>query len=510
MATFLSSKFLVFVALLSFVLYNVISRISLYFARRRFKQQNGCKPPRRAGYSRFLFGVDSMAESIRWAKEHRITKLFQIRYNTWGHTHAAERFGRPVIQTIEPENIKAILSTKFKDFALGPFRQETMGHFLGSGIFTTDGDDWATSRHMIRPNFTRDQVADLAAFERHIQDLFAAIPRDGSTVELQELFFRFTIDSATEFLFGQSVRSLRRAGSTEDAENHFAEAFQAGQEDCLKRMQMGPLRFWAKPTKIGDQTAVQIAHEYVDQFVDRAVSYRDSLDAEKHPEMDSKKYVFLHELAKQTKDKKRIRDELLNVLLAGRDTTASLLGNMFNVISRRPDVWQKLRAEVGQLEGKPPTYEQLKDLKYLRQCLNESLRLHPVVPGNSRTAIRDTVLPVGGGEDGKSPVFVPKNGLVSYSVFAMHRRKDLYGEDAEEFKPERWATLRPGWEYLPFNGGPRICIGQQYALAEASYVTARIVQEFARIECRDEEEWQEQVTLTMCSNRGALVSLAPA
>ena len=90
-----------------------------------------------------------------------------------------------------------------------------------------------------------------------------------------------------------------------------------------------------------------------------------------------------------------------------------------------------------------------------------ALRIHPVVPGNARMALKDTVVPLGGGPDGKSPLLIPKGWSLAWSVFSMHRRKDLFGEDAEEFKPERWETLRPGWEYLPFNGGPRICIGRK-------------------------------------------------
>jgi len=75
-----------------------------------------------------------------------------------------------------------------------------------------------------------------------------------------------------------------------------------------------------------------------------------------------------------------------------------------------------------------------------------ALRTHPVVPANLRLAVRDTVLPRGGGESGQSPVFVPKGTLVSYSTWVMHQRADLFGEDVNEFRPERWETLRLGWE----------------------------------------------------------------
>lgn len=90
------------------------------------------------------------------------------------------------------------------------------------------------------------------------------------------------------------------------------------------------------------------------------------------------------------------------------------------------------------------------------------LRLYPPVPLNGRIANKNTVLPRGGGTDGLSPVFVPAGQRVDYSAKAMHARKDLYGEDAMEFRPERWGEGRgKGWEFLPFNGGPRICLGRE-------------------------------------------------
>lgn len=117
---------------------------------------------------------------------------------------------------------------------------------------------------------------------------------------------------------------------------------------------------------------------------------------------------------------------------------------------------------------------------------------------------------MGGGPDGKSPVFVAAGQIVFYTVYAMHRRRDIYGADAEEFRPERWESLRPGWEYLPFNGGPRICLGQQYALTEASYVTARLLQEFGGVEPRDDRPWTEAIALTLASQYGAKVAFTPA
>jgi cytochrome P450 len=119
--------------------------------------------------------------------------------------------------TSDPKNIQALLATQFNDFGLGPARIGNMSATLGSGIFTQDGKPWEHSRALLRPNFVRDQVSDLDLEEDHVQNLLKVIPveSDGWTAEvnLQQMFFRLTIDSATQFLFGQSVGSqLTEAG----------------------------------------------------------------------------------------------------------------------------------------------------------------------------------------------------------------------------------------------------------------------------------------------------------
>ncbi|KAL4868957.1 hypothetical protein BDV12DRAFT_168659 [Aspergillus spectabilis] len=487
------------------IIYYLLSYAHRTWRHYQFAKENGCKPVVAALPTKDPFlSLDRLFLMLKIAKERKILENNVQRFNELGHTFRGKRISTPMLLTREPQNVKTVLSLKFTDYSMGD-RLKIFGPLLGHGIFTSDGEDWSRSRHMIRPNFVKDQVAHLDIFEELLDDFFALIPSDGSTVDLQDLFFGFTIDSATEFLFGHSVYSLKkRRSGVDDQEPDFPEAYNYSLENIVTNSRFGPLMFLNRDPKAVE--ANRICHDLVDQYVDKAVRVREKYDEEKG-ETEGRRYTFLNGLAQQTGDRTRIRSELMNILLAGRDTTASLLSNMFFMLAKHPAVWKKLQEEVATLEGRAPTYEQLRNMKYLKYCLNESLRLHPVVPINSRTAIKDTILPVGGGPDGQSPVLVPKGTIVAYSVWAMHRREDFYGPDAEEFRPDRWADLRPGWEYLPFNGGPRICVGQQYALTEAAYVTARLAQRYSVLESRDSGPWEEGLTLTLCSHNGVKVGL---
>ncbi|KAL9109109.1 MAG: hypothetical protein Q9227_006200 [Pyrenula ochraceoflavens] len=496
--------------------YTIVNRIISSISAHKFSAKHGCQPAPRYPQTERLIGYRLFKDVKQSQLENRSLEDSYYRSLALGTTYTAAAMGKHCILTTDPENVKTVLTTNFKDFGLGD-RLAAFGPLLGSGIFTADGAHWEHSRALVRPNFSRNQIANLEAFETHVQDLVRKIPQDGSTIDLQPLFFNQTLDSATEFLFGESAHSQV---SPEGSRAHeFSEAFDYAQSQLTFRHRLGRLSVFIYNPKFS--AACKTVHEWVDQFVFKALEYR-KMHGTKTNKQDGnienssstdERYVFLNELAKVTSDPKQLRDELLNILLAGRDTTAGLLSHTIHALARHPDVWTKLKHEVDTLEGRKPNYESLRNMQYLKSVLNEVLRLYPSVPANARFAKRNTVLPRGGGPDGRSPVFVPEGAVVGYSMYSIHRRRDIFGADSLDFRPERWAAdapggpLRPGWAYLPFNGGPRICVGQQYALTEASYTIVRLLQTFEAIENRDPSPWVEQLGVTLCSANGVKVGL---
>jgi cytochrome P450 len=126
--------------------------------------------------------------------------------------------GMKMINTVDPENIKAILATQFNDFGKGEeFNKSwrfvrTFGvlliKFMGEGIFNVDGKKWSAARALLRPQFLKQRLSDLQIFEEHISEMISLLPKDGQTINLMEWWYRFTLDSSTHYLFGESVGSL--------------------------------------------------------------------------------------------------------------------------------------------------------------------------------------------------------------------------------------------------------------------------------------------------------------
>jgi cytochrome P450 len=336
---------------------------------------------------------------------------------------------------------------------MGPRRDITYPMF-GDGIFNQEGAAWKHSRELLRTPLHHKHYESLDVFKQSVRDLIDVLSSHSGMIDLQPLFFRLTLDVSTEFLFGESVKSLKAPKST--GEQTFGEAFNTAQEFITTRFRLPDFYWMIGGSKF--RKACQNVHNFADQIIDRNLS-RNS----------EKSRVFLDTVAESTADRAALRGQIINILVAGRDSTACLLTWTFYLLVRHPEALEKLREEISTHCSDPAslTRTDLRKMSYLQNVLKETLRLYPSVPVNTRTANKTTVLPKGGGPDRTAPVLVPKGSTVAYSVYAMHRRPDLYGMDAELFRPERWSEDMPiyrdktdaAWGYLPFNGGPRTCLG---------------------------------------------------
>jgi cytochrome P450 len=536
------------------LLYYAISKSRADAKFKSFALANHCEePPLR--HNRLPYGVDRLVGFITF-KGDILEDFIRKQYITEGWTFKFNGLLGEVISTVDPQNLQTLLSLRFADYELGSKRRKNFADLLGNGIFTADGPEWEHSRAFLRPQFSREQVSDLDAMERHVQNLFRAIePTDEGMwtqdVDLQELFYRFTLDTATEFLFGESTESqlaglARKGGKDEgefpittavgspDSEMDFARAFRTAQDylDWQLRFPESAIPFLHLPISSSYRNYVHArntVHRFANHYVNLAL----------HPELRARgtahsprRFVMLEALAEITQDRDELRDQLLHVLIAGRDSVATLLSWSFVLLSQQPKILTSLRTAIlstfGTTASPEISFSSLKNCRPLTHFLLEVLRLYPILPLNFRVATQDTVLPTGGGKDRKSPIAVRKGQVIAFSVYVMHRRPDIWGEDADVFRPERWEGRKIGWEYLPFNGGPRICLGREYspfprrelifpfntcieqfALTEAAYVIVRLLQRFSKIEniLPPEQALSKALTLTLLPAKGLKVRL---
>ncbi|PQE30020.1 cytochrome P450 alkane hydroxylase protein [Rutstroemia sp. NJR-2017a WRK4] len=476
-----------------FIAYKIYSRYITYRADQEFGKSHGCLPPPRVPARKFL-GRDRLTKIFEAASESRLMEYFWSVLKENGMTVDHVTLAKHSFSTIEPENIQCLLSGKFEDYSFGT-RKQLMYALLGDGIFVQEGPEWKHSRELLRPQFNFREYGDLAHFSGPMEDLLRCIsttlmdPTSNRVVDLQPLFFRYTLDTTTSFLFGKSIESLKSG----DKAVKFEEAFNVAQTFMAKRFRVAA--FWRLVGGKELRDACKLVHDFTDEIIERVNEHNGARDEDKDD-----RYVFLDKVAKE------IPDQIMETL-SGKETL------------NRND---------------------LRQVKYLTDVLKETLRLYPSVPLNMKTAVRTTCLPTGGGPDRKSPVLVKKGEDVSFSPYSLHRRKDFYGEDAEEFRPEsletghtvpdfafnlltrhfpRWQEdlplfrdeLTKTWGYLPFNGGPRICLGMDFAMTEAAYAVVKILQRYPNMTLPPHEkvvktgQEKQAITLVIAPEEGCRV-----
>ena len=186
---------------------------------------------------------------------------------------------------------------------------------FGDGIFTQEGAEWNHSRDILRPQFQHKQYEDLEVFRPAVDDLINRLQESSGTVDLQPLFFRLTLDTTTAFLFGESVRSLATLEAIEDSS--FASAFDTAQQWVTTRFRLLDLCWLINGREF--RQACHDVHKFADQIIDR------NLSSQRSTNEDPGRYIFLDTVAKTTSDRDALRGQVINLLAAGRDTTACLL-----------------------------------------------------------------------------------------------------------------------------------------------------------------------------------------
>lgn len=263
-----------------------------------------------------------------------------------------------------------VLISHCEAFGMGD-RPKVWYPLIGPGIFTQDGEDWKHSRDLLRPLFLSKRVDNFFEVQESVEALIKCIP-DGEVVDFQPLFFRFTLDTTTYLLFGRSIRSL--ADENEEAEA-FGESFRISQDYLAHRGRLGPLHWMLNNKTFRDANAT--VHKWIDGEIKAALAVHNSKDtsAGKNTKTD---YGFLGFLMEETQEPKVLRDALLNVLLAGRDTTACMLTWTMRLLVKHENVMAKLREEIKMTvgvgdEARNPNRNDMKKMLYLSYVLKEGI-----------------------------------------------------------------------------------------------------------------------------------------
>ncbi|KAM0281820.1 hypothetical protein ACHAQH_003309 [Verticillium albo-atrum] len=446
-----------------------------------FAARHGCQPVLARLPYKWPFAIDLLKHQYDALPGGRLLD-FQTKYLATAPTILINILGEGYILT-DPVNIEAVLNSRFEDFVMGS-RRDGLFPLLGEGIFTQDGPAWKHSRELLRRQFARVREGGLAVFDCHVKHLITAVAEEANTsangfVDLQPHFFEYTLGTTTDLLFGEPHSSLPEAERKALRDN-----FDYASLVSAIRLRLADFAWVYTPKRF--PKACGRVRDWASFFSDKALDYM-----EEHGEEEaSKKYAFIVDLWRGMKSRSLVRDQLLHVLIAGRDTTACLMSWTFFHLVRNPELIERLKTEISTVitsKDTEITRKEIQQLPFLRCCLNETLRLYPQLPVNVRYAARTTILPRGGGPDGTAPVLLKKGNGVGWSTYHLHRLKSLYGSDADEYRPDRWADgelirkVGLGSGFLDFHAGPRVCLGKDYAIMEASYGIIRMLQEYPDI-----------------------------
>ncbi|XP_017977955.1 PREDICTED: carotene epsilon-monooxygenase, chloroplastic [Theobroma cacao] len=401
--------------------------------------------------------------------------------NEYGPIYRLAAGPRNFVVVSDPAIAKHVLRNYGK-YAKG-LVSEVSEFLFGSGFAIAEGSLWTVRRRAVVPSLHKKYLSVMVdrvfckCAERLVQKL-QPFAFDGTAVNMEEKFSQLTLDVIGLSVFNYNFDSLTSDSPVIDA------VYTALKEAELRSTDILPywkIRALCKviPRQIKAEQAVTVIRRTVEELV---IKCKEIVEREGE-RIDEEEYVndadpsILRFLlaSREEVSSMQLRDDLLSMLVAGHETTGSVLTWTLYLLSKDSSTLLKAREEVDRvLKGRPPAYEDIKDLKFLTRCITESLRLYPHPPVLIRRAQVDDILPgnykVKAGQD------------IMISVYNIHHSSQVW-ERAEEFVPERFDLESPvpnetntDYRFIPFSGGPRKCVGDQFALLEAIVALAIFLQ----------------------------------
>ena len=361
----------------------------------------------------------------------------------------------------QPDVVRELIVKRPHLLHRDPFTTNVLRRIMGNGVFIAEDEAWQRQRKLVAPAFhamrIRAYAETMAAFSREMVGRW----RDGETVALDEELTALTLRIIAKTMF--NVDLLAEA-------EHIGRLMRALLETGEKQLDAAypPPNWVPTPTNRRQNAALRELHTLVRDIIRaRQASGRDEGD-------------LLSMLVQARDDDGRpmseaqIIDECVTLLTAGHETTAVALMWTWLLLGQHPDVADRLAAEGdGVLGGAPVTFERLADLPVTESIVKETLRLYPPAFSFGRTPLEDIPLEVNG-----QRYFFRKGASLIVSSIAMHRLPEYFPEP-EAFRPERWTAgevAPPKYAYLPFGGGPRVCLGNLFAMMEAQVILATMAQ----------------------------------
>lgn len=384
--------------------------------------------------------------------------------DTFGDTFATYVGGvYPAILSANPDFIQHVLQKNHRNYIKAPFHFDKLGHFLGNGLLTSEGDYWLRQRRLIQPGFHRKRLAGLT--DIMLAEIDALIERFDEKVALGQ-----PIDICPpmlELAFRVVAKSLFSADISEEQLQKLSHNISVLQHFIVRQIRQPFLNPWFKVSgtlKKYEQIADSSRQIVLDNIRQRKNS------GEVKDDLLQMLLEARYEDTGEGMSEQQLLDESLILFVAGHETTANAFAWILYLLSRHPEAADQIRTEVKTVLGdRKPSFDDIPKLAYTLQVIEESMRLYPPAWVTDRVAVED---------DEVNGVSIPKGTMAIAYIYGAHHHAEHW-ENPTEFDPSRFSKekkkQRHSFAYLPFGGGPRLCIGNNFSLMEMQLALARLV-----------------------------------